>query len=32
MAFDKEQYFLLNVAMGGIAGAIPSSLRKHQWI
>jgi hypothetical protein len=25
MAFDKEQYFLLNVAMGGIAGAIPSS-------
>jgi beta-glucanase (GH16 family) len=33
MAFDKEQYFLLNVAMGGIAGAIPSRvLRKHQWI
>jgi beta-glucanase (GH16 family) len=25
MALDKEQYFLLNVAMGGIAGAIPSS-------
>ena len=23
--FDKEQYLLLNVAMGGIAGAIPSS-------
>ncbi len=23
--FDKEQYFLLNIAMGGVAGAIPSS-------
>jgi beta-glucanase (GH16 family) len=25
MALDKEQYFLLNVAMGGSLGAIPSS-------
>lgn len=23
--FDKEQYLLLNIAMGGVAGAIPSS-------
>jgi beta-glucanase (GH16 family) len=30
--FDKEQYILLNIAMGGVAGTIPSSFNQESMV